>query len=256
MNTDNKLLTLISGGNIFTNELDPDGLLQRALPAKIFYNSTTGSWSLRLNFDSGDILLMKGHVLDDESIITQLKMPSGPGEIEEIPFSPSKTLYEGLGPLNGVAARLRRNLAPAAPLGGEKGKYWFMSGYWPLIDNALLWDTELHTGKNPLEGFDMYHVTYQTNERGSVVEAKFSLTRSLLDAEITISADADLYGLGNKKVRLIKNMGMYRRASIDCILKKEHPIPSLKLAMDLYNALPILYEKERKKNKDLTPKKK
>ena len=256
INTDAKLLLLLSGGELLKNLIDPYGLFSKGLAISVVMDYERHTWKLKTDFPEhpGASTLLAGHYAKGSGYIIETVLVKSPGkEYESVPFEPGKGLIEGLGNLSRVPVHLRRLLAPIGGIKAEETEIKNrLSAYWKLLDGALIWDTEPKNPKEPLENFTIRRLDYEYDEDANPSWTKINAICSLEEGQITLSAEAGIYGLSAKKVTLEKNLGMLRSAHIDCWAKKEnHRRPSIKAAFDLYWAIPVLYEKQRRKKKDM-----
>lgn len=247
LKTDPRLLAIIDGGRRFSEIIDPEGILTQGQIIRLSIDTKSSKWKTKYVFPNGDTLHAVGS-FDKEynPTVVILKMPSQGNSYENISIKPSKTVFESLGNLAGVPARLRRCLVSTAPDGGKDDKSKsFVPIYLDILNSALSWEVVMKPGENTLVGFHLYKIDFQQNERGQITQADFSVTNSLENGEITISAEADIYGLSKKKVTLKKNLGMNRTAVVECNDKtKKRVRASLMVAYDLYNLIPVIYEAE------------
>lgn len=245
--TDTRLLALIDGGNILRSLIDPDGISLGGKVEAVVADTANQRWKMRLSFTGGKTLWIQG-VRDGENLwIEKLRMPQEEKGTENIPCERAKTLLESLGNLDGVPARLRRVLvSPGRENGSTDEKAGtFLAGYVALIDEALTWDVEPRDEKRPMSRFNVRRINYNESK------AEFSAICDLQEGRIILSADANVYGLGNKKVVLEKNLGMLRNAVVECCEKREgRSRPSVRAAFDLYDTIPVLYGMERVQKKD------
>ena len=249
ISTDRKLLVLLGGQRTFLSRIDPEGLLSGGYLSQVAINMDSSLWSMKLRFPSGEKVILNGRFKESLNPVADVvKMPLSEGGLEDFRLKASETLCGGLGPLNEVPAWLRRILSPGVPKTAHRGEL-SIENYLDVINNALVWGIELQNEDNPLEDFSRYNISFTGGDGTNAEKIQFRISNSLLDGEIFLESDATLFGLGSKKVILRKNLGMMRMASINCTTnKKGRQIPSLKAAFDLYDAIPILYEKERKEN--------
>ena len=253
--TDNRLITILRGSIDMRTLLDPDGIALNSMPDMVVLDTKKSKWKIRLLFSGGDALWLHGTNGADEGLwIESLMMTTTEGkEKVPIPCTRSRTLMESLGNLGEIPIRLRRllgvpTLPDHAPTESERDT--FIENYVQLIDKALMWEVEMKSDTHSLERFAIRKMLYTFNEKKEVTLAKFSAVCELPEGRIILSADADVYGLGNKRVIIEKNLGMLRSAVIECRENHEKRYrPSLKTAFDLYHAIPLLYGSQRSMSK-------
>lgn len=248
--TDPRLLLLLGAGSVFRGLLDPEGLLREGLLRNLAYDTAKEQWGAKLVFPSGEELYCEGRFVREGGVfIDALTLRETKVEAYKVPFTSARTLLAGLGTLDKVPSRLRRLLAPIGPERAINAEFENrIKTYRAILDDALLWDTEPKNAKAPLELFEMRRATFDYNESNNPVGTAFAAVCALPEGQITLSSEADVYGLSTKKVVLEKNLGMSRHARVECWARKDgHRYPSIKAAFDLYDAIPVLYEKQRKK---------
>lgn len=252
-NTDRKLLAIISGGETFMEIIDDDALMSKGQISAMSFDSKTHGWNIYVHFPNGDFAVIGGVIQELCPTIKYVKMPLPDGKWENIPVKGGKSLVSALTPLNGIPARLKRCLSNTGREGARNGKpERFLERYGILINDALFWDVEGGDESKYRGAFSAWTVRYLPAEFGPVSSAKFQTSLKTDEGKITVTADADVYGIGDKKVILEKNLGMNRTAVIDCTIRKEgRMIPSLRVAFDLDKAIPVMYWKERKKKTGL-----
>lgn len=249
INTDAKLLALLDGGRRFAAIIDPDGIAAGCALARLSVNAASGKWSAKFRHQGGACFHVCGALLPDSSpVIELIRQKDENGQFADIAGKPSKTLKFALGALNRLPVRLSALLRPTGAAGGKETKSGdFLAKYLELVRRALVWGVEPARGHEPGTEFDLYRVEFFDAPPGSAAaRAELSMTCQLDEGDIVISADADVFGLGAKKVTLRKNLGLLRSAVVDCRAShKGHGLPSLKVAFDLYELIPVLYEEER-----------
>ena len=248
-NTDRRLTAILGAGEGLLRRIDPEGLLGTGRLFRFAVNAENRSWKTMVVFPSGDILSVRG-VSNAESVsVASVKTALPGGAWEAGATKPSEALCGALGDLSGTSVRLKRVLSPAGletASGGRPPVSW--ETFVELTRNALFWDVEGADKKGIGERFPENEYKFNFELGGPVSSVELQ-TRCLLDeGEIIVRCDMNVFGLGNHKVILDKNLGMNRRALVDCRASRQgHPVPSLKVAFDLYDAIPVMYEKERRK---------
>ena len=246
--TDKRLLALLDGARMFSSAIDPDEMTAEGVLQRVVIDRKGQRWTYRYAFDNGTVLVIEGRFQESEMLITGIRTPDAEGNKGEIPCLPSKRLIESLGPLNGLPARLKKVLSKEAKTAASTGKLNH-TGYVALLKSALMWEVEAKNENEPMAGFEIFRIVFHYNREDVVCGVDFSAACDMEEGRITVSANADLYGLGNKKVVLEKNLGMGRSISAICQRKKDDKtLPSLKAAFDLYDAIPLMYESQRKKD--------
>lgn len=259
--TDKKLLALLGGGFALTGIVDPEGLLSKGRIAALSFDTEGQAWSAAINFQNGDTAQIGGRQVTGNPVIDSVSMPVPEGKREIIPSHPAPTLLSALSPLDAIPGRLKRCLVPGTPAKtpSQKRDKW-IEKYSALAFDALVWHVEGADDEKIARLFPSWLARFFPDENGPVNCVRlYSSHITPRGGKITISVDVDVYGLHNKKVSLDKNLGMGRRAVMDCWTtdeKTNRRLPSLKAALDLDATLPTLYTKERKPKKTMSPKNK
>ena len=247
MDTDPRLLALMNGGTSFLREIDPDRILDRCMALRLVADLKENTWRLNVRLPNGDTVEFSGKMSEGNLILSSAVMPQIQGRGEAIALKPQKTLLEALGDISGIPARLRRCLAPRRPGNGlyPAGNH---KKVFALAQDALYFDVEGAENEKQREGFRFLVMRFYLDSTGQGIEkTKFEISMTGKDSVINIEADANVYGIGGKRVQLNKKLGLGHRAVIDCITEKNgRKIPSLKVAKDLDDMIPVLYGKERK----------
>ena len=251
INTDPKLAALLGGASLFTGLIDPQGLLAEGRLIKLCFNLENSFWSARYAFGTSEEFVITGIFRESlNPVLDAIKLPLPDGKYDNVQLKPAENLCEALGPLSGIPVRLRRSLSPAGLTAGKEGKIDrpSLESFANLVANALFWGVELHQKEEPMKGFSKYTISFESENNHDVRRILLTMTCPLDEGEISVDSDATVYGLGNKRVVLRKNLGMARMATVKCTINRNgQKIPSLKAAFDLYDAIPVLYEKERHK---------
>ena len=252
--SDQRLLYILQGGEIFMSVFDPDGLCRNGYVMKIVHGRYTEKevipWDATVVFASGDLFVVSGAWTPTEGLaVWELKMPLPENKFEVIPTVPGKTLLEALGDLSSIPVRLQRCLSPTGLKSAPMAKIATLWGgvLFSLEEEALFWDVEGgDKGSNRRPLFDKYIVHYFRSEMNGPIKVEIESRHPLPEGRITVSTELDVYGLSGKKVILDRNLGMGRRFESKCTaVKDKYRIPSLKVAFDLDAALPLFYFKER-----------
>lgn len=250
--TDRKLLFLLGGGESLLRITDPEGLLSAGQPAMLAWNAATGQWSLSLHFPNGDAAVASGRKTPAGFSVEELWMPLPGNRRELIRMKPATTFLSALSPLDTLPARLKHCMRSAGGQGSAGTHEGWFDKYRAVTADALFWEVEDGDRKKTRDMFNLFNVIYQASETGQVSLVKMSSSIKTREGKITVSAEADVYGLSKKRVILEKNLGMNRSAVIDCRASKDgRTYPSLKVAFDLDSSIPVLYEKERRKKTGL-----
>lgn len=253
LHTDPKLLALLRGASLFSSLIDPQGLLSGGRLTKLCLNLESSFWSARYRFPTDEFVIAGRFKESLVPTVDSVSLPGEKGEGKDVRLNPSETLMGALGRLNEIPVRLRRVLSPTARKRAFPGELT-LEDYTSLVGNALFWGIELHNRKEPMKGFSKYAVSYEGETDTDTQRVLLTMSCALNEGEVSVETDANVYGLGNKKVILRKNLGMNRMAAVRCtVTRNGKKIPSLKAAFDLYSAIPVLYGKGLKENQNLIP---
>lgn len=249
--TDIKLLTIMQGGLRMAMTVDPEGLLSNMRPTRLAYDRENETWSLTFsdepNGKGQNHVTLNGWKIKSKYVLHGIAYKDGTGKNAVFSTKAKESLNEAVSPVSALPVHLKRSLASTGLISRENETERFVfEEYFTMLEDALLFGVERHKEKDTLERFSRYIVKYQYNDKGIPVMAEFQTTYVLEEGEISLTANADILGLGGKKALMKKNLGMLRSASVSCTSKKDgRTIPSLLAAFDLYDKIPKLYEDER-----------
>lgn len=245
---DARLEFLLLGGKALLYAIDPDRITRKATVQKMVLSRGPGadaaSWSVTLSFPQrNDGLLVSGVVTADGPEIRGVRLPT---DEERLQPKASKTLSGALCPLDRLPVRAKRLLAPAAPETPAVPAIRAFSPdkYFKVATDALFWEIEGGDKEEARRKFDRLVVKFEDEAK-----VRLSARYRLEEGEIRVECDADAFGLSHKRVTVRKQLGMRYETRAECVLTAEpKDIPSLNVAFDLYDAIPTLYTKERRKN--------
>jgi len=258
VNTDQRLLALMGSGKRFFAAIDPKNLLPGLEPTQLLLDFSRKAWSLTLVSDNGEELQISGTIEEKVFFINRFSFPNTRTG-RDFESLPAKTVTEALGDLSRVPARLKRFLSKQGPQKGRnEANYDGNIPFMKTAKEALFFNVE-DTGpvsSKPL--FKKWCIRYVLSEEGDVTSIIIEARYKTQTSTITVSTEADIYGLGNKKVTLLKSLGEERTAVVNCLAKKDmRTIPSILVAMDLDKIIPPMYFPEIKEVKGKgVPKKK
>ena len=249
-NTDAKLLRLLSGGEDFRRLVDPEGITRDGVVQRLVHSNPGGQkvfWKLFMVFPAGDSVVVSGILEEEKASVTEVGMPDGDGFLRmETVVSP--TVVGALGNLSGIPARLKRCLAPAGPetAPGDDISRRVMD-FLVLEEDGLFWGVE---GGSVKAGYRVrfveFSVKYKFNEAGERTDASFCAKSVFQDGRVKLCMNADVYGLGSKTVVLDRNVGLGGRFRAECTRTKDgREYPSLTVAFDLNDRVPVFYTEER-----------
>lgn len=251
MNTDRRLGLLILGGDTLLRAVDPQGIASQARVSRLQLERTGKEkpvqWNIDAVFPNGDGFRAVGESSDEDTVICELLIPVD-GSLTKVSGKPGKTLQDVLGALDGVPARLKRNLSPTAPKGGIKEepggdtRKVIAKTYFDVALDALCYKTE---GGDITENrmlFREVKAVFARRLAEAATSVELTAVSELKDGKIRLTAKADVYGLARKRCTLQKELGLGHRVDADCTAKKKGTaIPSIRVALDLYGAIPVLY---------------
>lgn len=254
VHTDVRLVAILSGGDALLGLIDPEAILGDGRVMRYSLDRRAGRWGAVVAFPRGDGLSLRGGQAPGKGDILSVRVSAAPPSWRDVPTAPGKTLLTALADLSGTPVHLKRNLAPAGARKAPEGLPQPPGPelYAELLSDALFWGVEGADGAGTLERFDKLAVHFEYGGGRTATKARIAATRYVTEGKVTVSADADVYGIGNRKVTLEKNLGLGHLAAVDCIAeRKGTPHPSLRVAFDLADRIPVLYEKERRKKEKM-----
>ena len=252
--TDRRLLSILGSGEYFLSYIDPQGLLDGAVPNLLQIELDSKSWLLRLIYENGNEAILHGGIKDKVFFITSFE-PSGMKEGEKIPLKPSNSFAKALGDLSRVPAPIKPYLSRDG-LKNRKEIINATAGPVPFMKNA---QDALFFKIDDIDGgsvnyFRKWKFNYVLSERGSVIGVGLAAYYKKSTSVISLSTEVDIYGIGNKKVTLSKTVGENHFAAIDCTCRQnEKYIPSVKLALELDRMIKNPWSTERIDNKKIGP---
>lgn len=248
--TDKRLLSILDGGNHFLSVKDPEGLFADASPTMLAIDYNVKKWKLRLVFNYGEGIQLVGTIKDEDFLITEI-LVDGLRPQEKCPLTPAKTVAEALGDLSRVSGHIKKFLSrnalkQAAPSNMNADCVPFLKN----AHDAVFYKTEDTSSESSKNLFRKWRFNYVFSDSSNVTKVEISVSYSTNTGIITAFTDADIYGIGNKKITLTKLLGEDRISVTECFTKeKNKKIPSLKVAFDLDRIIPVLYSPEKKKEK-------
>lgn len=255
MTTDKRITFLLKGGELFLAAIDPQGIAARAKTAKLsFTKGEEGSvttWWTRLTFPDSDTLIVTGTAGPDGILINGLKMPAGDG-FQEIPAEASKTLAEAFGPLDGIPARLKRNLSPTAKETAAESKSgpFAPDTYFDVALDALCWGAEGGNDEKTRSRFRKVKASFIRDTTGEIESVDLEAVCLLGRGAVKVDGNLNVFGLSNKRALAVKELGNGRKAEAVCTVKKDDKtFPSITAAFALYNAIPSDRSLQRKMQK-------
>lgn len=262
METDDRVgrnLVMLSGAESLHRLLDPERITGPCELDRFEVDTATMSWKARLSRQDCGSLHLSGVFIDGGTpVISGAFRKDGDGAVTEIPVLPAKRLILAL-------MKDGRAPGPAKPFigkgtavnegGGQTDGRPFIKEYLALARSALTWNVE-NCSRKQEELLTRYTFRYDYDEYGSAVKVYITLTAAMQEGKISVETDIDAVGLGNRRVVLKKSLGMLRGFSAECRSRIDNRnVASLRVAFDLYDAVPILYQAEIVENITPAPKK-
>lgn len=249
-NNDNlaRKLAMLSGAERLHRLLDPEQLTAACHLDRLEVDTATMSWKARLSRKECGSLNLSGVFIDDGMpVISGAFRKDDGGTVTTIPLMPAKKLVLAImkgGKAPGPARPfITKERAADAENGQAAGKP-FIREYLALARSALTWNVETCSKEEEKE-LTKYSFRYDYDEYSSVVKVYLTLSAALIEGKISVETDIDAVGLGNRKVTLRKNLGMLHSITADCrSVMAGRNVASLRVAFDLYDRLPILYQTE------------
>ena len=246
--TDSRLLNIIESGRRFLSAKDPEQILGPVTPTMLAFDIAVNKWKMNVVFPNGAKFVLEGETRKDKYVITKVHIMNALSQWETIPMAdPSETLLKSLGDVSRVPGRLKRYLSREAVKTAntaiiEYNPEEFMKD----ARSALFFKVEDEKEFIKTNPFNYWQFTYILTEYGDIYKTEVQARTKKGSGIISISVDADIYGISNKKVTLIKKLGQDRSAYIDCRKKeKTRIVPSLTVACDLNDLIKEIYTPER-----------
>jgi len=259
VNTDRRLVTLVSGGTRMLVSIDPRGLLSAAAVSGLSIDLKLRSWKLRLLTNEGKIINIYGAFNSEgENILERITLRSSPDDTveTELKLLPEKNLFTALGDLSRIPARLRGVMALKPGANTEKTESFALTDYAKTAINALFWRLDCKNETKDREPFLQYRFKYDSAPGEETLAVDFAAIRPVKDGTIMIRTEADVFGLKNKRVILDKELGLGHKANIACTVKKQDfTVPSLTVALDLAKVVGTIYTDERKRSSKIVSEK-
>ena len=257
--SDGRLVTLLRGGDEILSSIDPEGVFSRGVVRKIVMGSVgeDGRYSVRLflNFPTGDCICLSCLRTDEGMLVRSLSVGGQGRKWENAEINPGKTVLSSFGDISGISVRIRRNLASVSPAGAKDGG--FDSGaslkavdtFRKYLVDALFWQVEGAAEDSKARNcFGEYSVKFSRDSDGVCVKDSVEAVAELKEGRITVSMEVDVFGLSEKKVRLIRNLGLGHSFEADCFSTRDgNRFPSLRVALDLNRLVPVYYTTQRGK---------
>lgn len=245
--TDPKLIAVLSAGKALLNSADPEGILRECFPLHVTYDLQTSSWQVTVLSKNGIIIRVKGRGNGQERKVTGLSFATEGKQWQDVPAEASETVCSAVGPLSGIPARLKQTLASpdlgTAPDAKAADKF---EKAVRLAFDALFWDTEKPQATEYEKDFRRIEFKFKPDREGNTRSVQFQSKQKINGSIITVTADADIYGLGKKKVTLEKDLGQGRAIEAGCTVRRDgRDHPSLRVAYDLGRRLTAIYSDER-----------
>lgn len=255
LDTDGRIGVITGAGESLKRALDPEGMLRGCLPLHLSADAGSGLWKLLLAGQNGTVLSLAGRSDADGTTIEDIRCKAPGEDWQKTAATASKTLRGAFQSLAGIPANLKRILRPPGETEAKNGNPpASLPELMKLTRDALLWGCEKPDRKDFEEDFKRFDYKFPTGKDGAPARTEFMARHIIGESCITVSADADVYGLGNKRVSVKTNLGMEHTARIDCTFTtKKGTVPSIRAAYDLARRIPVIYGTERSLRKNLPP---
>ena len=256
MKTDTRITYLLHGGENFLATIDPEGIAPQARVQKLcLYKSeeVVARWFAALVFPDNKLLILKGTCSKDGFTVEAAKMPSKEGN-QEIPTRAAKTLADAFESLDGLPARLKKNLAPTVAENAKKqeSEPYSAEQYFAMVTDALCWQTEGGKDEKTRARFKKLKAVFQRNREGNPESVCLEISCTLEKGAVSVSANMNVFGISEKKATVQKDLGEDRSVSANCTVRKDDKdYPSIKAAFALYNTIPTVFQTERKIRKGM-----
>ena len=256
MKTDARITYLLHGGETLLATIDPEGIAPQAKINRLcLYKSEedVARWYATLAFPDGSHLKLSGTCGPEGLSVESARIPTKDGE-QEIPTKAAKTLTDAFVSLDGLPARLKKNLSPTVTETDKDAKSEPFSAqkYYAMVVDALCWGTEGGKDEKTRARFKKLKAAFQRNREGSPESVCLEISCSLEKGAVCVSANMNVFGMSGKKATAQKDLGEDRSVSADCTVRKdEKEYPSIKAAFALYNTIPTVFQTERKIRKGM-----
>lgn len=243
-------MALLSGGELFMRDMDPDGVLRNATVTSLTYTASgkTDSWSLTASFPSENELRFAGiSSVDDTVIITAASYHLKSGQKYNLSVMKSETVSEAFGNLSLLPAQLKKDLGTAGvPFPTEedvRGRKLFL-----IAREALFSNIEGGEADGPYRRrFNTITFRYDNIYKNQANTVNIRSSIRFNHGNIMVTANADIYGINEKRVKVLYQTGPTNHVIMDCFSTgSERVCPSIRLAMEMPSMM------ERFQQKDVT----
>ena len=258
LNTNRKIMSILGVGEDMRRLVDPEGLLSSGQVSEFTHSKPHEgrcTWRMVFVFPHGDSVSVGGTMEADSLLIVSVSMPEVGGKNLRLKVAgSSRTFLSAIGDLSVLPPRFKRCLSPIGKPAGETDRlFGQLRSFFILEDDAVFWDVEGGEKSSPYRKlFKEYCSRFVYSDSGNLQKVDICAFSRLVEGKLLVRADLDVYGLGNKRVTLVRNLGMGRQFSGDCVIVKDGIVkPSIVAAIDLDSCIPVMYSKERHKDKTM-----
>ena len=249
--TDTRLISILTSGKHFLASIDPEGLIPETQPQRLILDFEQKTWIFTLQTEGGTTFNIHGKI--NGNVLTLSYLTEGKAYNNKYQLKTAKeTLYLSLGQVSSAPAFLKQAMKRGNVPSIEKTKEQDALPFFKNIFDAIFFQVDDIQDKSKKKAFKYWSVKYNYSDKGNVSLCNLRAIQRYLNGNISVFCDVDIYGLGNKKVILNKRLGKGHHASIDCQKEQNGTmIPTLKLAMDLEKVIPVLYGTEKREKRSM-----
>lgn len=245
--SDTRLLSILRGGELLRYAVDPEGVLCDWKVSVLDVCMVDGllNWTAVFVTDRSS-LTVSGYFEGKEAFVSSVKTD---GYESDKSVKAQNSVLQALGNLSGLPPKFKAVLSPVGLeiLNFDKPAAFLDAAFFHNETEALFWGVDGGKGE---DGYRKYFTSYRTRysvDREGKGKVELSSAYSFENSRIVVKTDVDVFGLGNKKVYLEKNLGLGRFVKCECTRQIDgRAVPSLAVAFDMSDAVPVLYCKERK----------
>lgn len=259
-NTDARLISILESGNELKRCIDPESILDKFCVTGLSCIPSDKAWTLKLEHMQTTVLRIRGSLMNDSTpIISRIEYAVPGGGWKAIAIKHQSTVTQSIGNLSQLPQNLKKAMTAGITKKNKKGLPFDMNYISMTALDALLFGVENKEGFKAEEHFGIYKFHFTDDYEGQPTEVDFASIMNVDGGTITVRAEANIFGLKNKRVILDKHVGLQHYVNVYCTLHEESIIrPSLKTAIMLNKKLPEIFTGDRKKRtgiKEEKPKK-
>lgn len=248
-NTDGRLIAILESGEALKRCIDPEAILDKFCVTGLSCIPSEKSWILRLEHMQTTGLRIRGSLMKENiPVIARIEHTLLTGGWKAIAIKHDSTVTRSIGSLSQLPQSLKKAMTAGITKKSKKGLPFDMGSLSETALDALLFGVETRDGFKAREEFGTYKFRFTNDYEGQPTEVDFASIMNVEKGTITIRAEANIFGLKNKRIILNKHMGLQHFVDVYCTLREDDIIrPSLKTAILLSKRLPEIFTGDRKK---------